>query len=106
MEGKKNIAVILETQKIFITYNGDYYSYVEEQGCFHCRKMNVADKKAFFNDYRRTAVDMQAEMVAWQMVSHGDKFNKKIEQEKSVIKIGPKTILLKNEGRLMGLFET
>ena len=98
MERKKNIAVILETQKIFITYSGDYYSYVEEQGCFHCRKMNVADRKAFFNNYRRTSVDMQAEMVVWQMVSQDNELSQNIEQEKNMMSIKSKTLLLKNKG--------
>lgn len=64
----KKIAAIFEEQKVFLTFGGDCYRYSQENGAWHCQKMNKLAQKTFWADYRQKSVAKQQEMVNWQPV--------------------------------------
>ena len=72
MSCEKRIAYVFEQAKIFLTKDGNYYRYEEENGKYDCHKLTEKEKTLFVQDWvRGQGQEMLGTMIVWHPVAKG-----------------------------------
>lgn len=79
MDNQKRIAYIFEEAKIFLTKDGNYYSYEDKGERVKCHRLTSQERESFIKGFRPRQLSKPEaiEEINWQPIAHSeDKYDK------------------------------